>query len=657
MLADDTGQARIGHYQLLEKIGRGGMGVVFRGHDERLEREVAIKLLDRNRLNDEQQLDRFRREARLHGQLMHPNIVALLDVYEDEDILALVLELVRGCTLKAYLSFRPIPDWPEIHYVADGILAGLQSAHEHGVVHRDLKPSNVFLTDDGPVKLMDFGLAKPESGHEDITNTGDTVGSCHYMAPEQILGKDISPRTDLYMLGILLYRMSTGRLPFMSSSGGEFEIMKKQVHQDAPPPRELNPDIPGPLNELIMRLMAKDADQRPASCAEVRNMLSELGQPRPPALPEREDGEPFSSYSEIAAAFQPVAAHEQASVSNSEQEDIPEHSLLWAFKAASPEAPETPPLNLCSPPRIEPATLERLRQAIASIPPLPEVWHQVQTLMNDPYAAPQDLARLIEHDPVLTSRILQWSNSAAWLPAGSKPVTDVALAITRIGMDAAHDLITQTLAPDIGNRNEESSLEAQRVWFHSQAIAAFSRLLADHAPIVDRKLAGTLGMLHDIGKLVILHLEDDETLARLRERIRGGEADLAAEWSMLGYTHIDAGMMLALHWKLPRSIHRFIYFHHHPCWHEPASWPADVQPTIMLGHMAHLALQAMAEPERSADAGIWSAARRSHVPGTEQLLRHPLKLPLTDIRLHGHLTHELERLKRLFPRLYPDNAD
>jgi len=459
----------------------------------------------------------------------------------------------------------------------------------------------------------------------------------------------------------MLYRMTTGQLPFTTSGGGEFEIMEKQVRHDPVPPRKLNRHIPKPLAGLIEQLMAKKPEDRPASCAEVREALTVLDSPIPPILPERQNGERYGSYAEIASLLSTRGdANTPPAPTNEDGHDageIPPHTLLWDFMIASGTAPEDPPLDLRAPPRIERHTLDRLRRAIGAIPPLPEVWHQVASLMDDPYAAPRDLARLIEHDPVLTSRILQWSNSAAWLPAGGKPITDAALAITRVGMDAAHDLILQTLAPDIGDPGEHSSTDAQRIWFHSQAIAAIARILADHAQVVERKLAGTLGMLHDIGKLVILHIEPDDVLQRLRERIGAGEPDLAAEWDTLGYTHIDAGMMLALHWRLPRAIHRFIYFHHHPCWHWPDAWPMDVQPSIMLGHMAHLTLQAMEDEDDDDKDGIWSAARRTHVPDTEQLLRHPLRLPLTDTRLHAQISHEVKRLKRLFPRLYPPRPD
>ncbi len=175
----------------------------------------------------------------------------------------------------------------------------------------------------------------------------------------------------------------------------------------------------------------------------------------------------------------------------------------------------------------------------------------------------------------------------------------------------------------LGQQNNRSSQEVLRVWFHSQAIALFSRILSEYAQVVDRRSASMLGLLHDIGKLIILH--------------------------------INAGMMLALRWKLPRSIHRFIYFHHHPCWHQPDVWPMDVQPSIMPGHMAHLALQSM---EEETDArGIWTASRRTHIEGTESLLRHPLRLPLADARLYSQLKQDLSRLKTMFPDLYPAVRD
>jgi len=338
ILTDGKHKAQLGSYQLLEKIGQGGMGIVYRSFDENLHRDVAIKVLHQHMLGNPKQVERFRREARMQGQIMHPNIVALLDVYEDSDILALVLELVQGCTLKEYLINKEIPDWSEIHYIANGILAGLEVAHEKGVVHRDLKPSNVFLNDDGIVKLMDFGLAKPKAGKDDITATGDMVGTYHYMSPEQIIGQELDARTDLYALGILLYRMCTGLLPFTSSGGGEFEIMEKQVRHDPIPPRKVNGKIPKTLVSIIAALMEKKPEDRPEDCAAVRVMLGKLGEPRKPEVPEGSGGEHFESYSQFSVSLslnqkeiEGENEDKAGETSTDETDAIPAHCLLGSF--------------------------------------------------------------------------------------------------------------------------------------------------------------------------------------------------------------------------------------------------------------------------------------------------------------------------------------
>ncbi|MDX8402777.1 MAG: serine/threonine-protein kinase, partial [Mariprofundaceae bacterium] len=224
ILTRDDMPAKLGQYRLIAPIGQGGMGMVFHAFDEELERDVALKVLHQHLIDDPKQMKRFRREARMHGQLTHPNIIKLLDSYENNDSLALIMELVEGCTLKEYAKYRGILELGEIITVSQHILAGLQAAHERDVTHRDMKLSNVFLDNNSIIKLMDFGLAKTRETNDDITNSGTTVGSYYYMAPEQILGNSLDARTDLYAFGVILYRLATGKLPFTSSDGGEFEI-------------------------------------------------------------------------------------------------------------------------------------------------------------------------------------------------------------------------------------------------------------------------------------------------------------------------------------------------------------------------------------------------------------------------------------------------
>jgi len=279
-VSKDETESRLGHYLLTSKLGEGGMGVVYRAQDEKLGREIAVKVLHPHLLQHENLKERFRREARMHAKIIHPNVVTLLSLYEDGEHMALVMEMVHGVNLRQYLREHPHITMVDILRVSEDILSGLDAAHKLGMVHRDLKPANVLLAEDGSIKLMDFGLAKPsKEGDDDLTQSGATVGSFRYMAPEQILNQPVDARTDLYSFGILLYQMCTGKLPFDSSGNGagEFEIMEKQIRQEAVPPIKLNTTLPKMLSDLIMDLLAKNIADRPASCAAVHQVLLQIG--------------------------------------------------------------------------------------------------------------------------------------------------------------------------------------------------------------------------------------------------------------------------------------------------------------------------------------------------------------------------------------------
>lgn len=277
-MIDKKHAPHLGQYRLDAKLGEGGMGIVYQATDEKLHREVAVKVLHPHLLQNENLKERFRREARMHAKLMHPNVVTLLSLYEDGEHMALVMEMVHGKNLKEYLKVHPALSLVDLVKICDAILSGLEAAHHLGMVHRDLKPANVLLSSDGAIKLMDFGLAKPKKGDDDLTQSGATVGSFRYMAPEQILNQPVDARTDLYAFGILLYQVCTGKLPFDATAGGggEFEIMEKQVREEAVPPHQLVPSLPLALSDLILRLLSKNPADRPVDCKEVRDDLHAL---------------------------------------------------------------------------------------------------------------------------------------------------------------------------------------------------------------------------------------------------------------------------------------------------------------------------------------------------------------------------------------------
>ena len=259
-----------------------------------------------------------------------------------------------------------------------------------------------------------------------------------------------------------------------------------------------------------------------------------------------------------------------------------------------------------------------------------------------------DLAKCVEQDSVLTAHVLKACNSSVYRSAGSKETTQVTLALARLGMDAAQDIILQAMLPKFSGSAHPH--EVQAIQFHGRCLAAFARILVDYSHITERHHITLMAMLHDIGKMVILHLESKQTLDTLKARIQQGTPSLQAEWDILGYTHIDAGMMLALHWRLPRSIHRMIYFHHHPCWHPSNEWPKNIRPTLMLLHTAHLLLSSIPMPEKH--PSIWHPAARSHTPESKVLLQNPLKLPLHDTSFYQHLCDEATQMASRYPTLF-----
>ncbi|HEU4390215.1 MAG TPA: serine/threonine-protein kinase, partial [Blastocatellia bacterium] len=249
----------VGNYKIVEPIGQGGMGAVYRGVDMMLEREVAIKVLRPELAGQPQIVERFRTEAVTLAKLNHPNIATLYAFFRQGDDFFMVMEFVRGETLDHAIrragAMRVDTAVPLFCHALDGI----GYAHKLGIVHRDIKPANMMLTPDGSIKVMDFGIARV-LGSARMTKQGNIIGTIEYMSPEQVRGQETDARSDIYSLGILLYEMVSGRVPFMSDS--EFDLMKAQIDDPPPPPREFAPHIPEPVEQAIMRSLAKVPDAR-----------------------------------------------------------------------------------------------------------------------------------------------------------------------------------------------------------------------------------------------------------------------------------------------------------------------------------------------------------------------------------------------------------
>jgi predicted Ser/Thr protein kinase len=261
-----SGELIAGRYELEEQVGSGGMSKVFRAHDRLLERTVAIKILHEHYSQDEEYVERFRREARAVAQLTHPNVVTVIDRGEHEGRQYIVFEFIDGENLKQLVEREGALPAKQVVELGLQVASALASAHARGVVHRDVKPQNVILTDEGRPKVTDFGIAR-SSDVESVTLTGTVMGTSEYIAPEQARGELVDFRSDVYSLGAILFELSAGEVPFRGEN--PVSVAMRHLHEPVPSVRERRPDVPARLDAAIRRAMAKDPEERFGSMDEL----------------------------------------------------------------------------------------------------------------------------------------------------------------------------------------------------------------------------------------------------------------------------------------------------------------------------------------------------------------------------------------------------
>ncbi|MBC7816492.1 MAG: protein kinase [Planctomycetaceae bacterium] len=315
-------EKRLGKYVLKSRLGQGGMGIVYLATDTRLKRDVALKVLPKEMASDEAAVKRFLREARVAARLNHPNVVAVYDVDQQRGYCYLVMELVNGCTASELLAQGPL-SWAEATRLITEACRGLAAAHEAGLVHRDIKPSNIMRTNDGLVKLADFGLAKAaddsNNAKNPLTQSGTILGTPHYMSPEQCRGEPVDPRSDLYSLGATYFALLTGQTPF--SDPNPLQVMFAHCSKPTPDPCLLRGDLPAECSAIVMKALAKSRSDRFGSAKEMLAALSELlaSAPTPELASASASSNGQGTAKEVTAAF-PFASGGQSTSTSPDAE-------------------------------------------------------------------------------------------------------------------------------------------------------------------------------------------------------------------------------------------------------------------------------------------------------------------------------------------------
>ena len=310
-------------YRILSKIGVGGMADVYKGEDTLLGRPVAIKILHANFASDDEFVSRFKREAQAAGKLNHPNIVNMYDVGYDQDMHYIIMEYVDGETLKEYITRHHRLSIDEAVKITISIGEGLEHAHAMGIVHCDIKPHNVIITNTGRVKVTDFGIARAMNSTNTVMYTNSIMGSAHYLSPEQASGKSVDGNTDIYSLGVVLYEMLTGKVPFEGDT--PIAVALKHVREKVIPPTRYNPSIPPLLESVVLKALAKNPADRFESISE---MMGDLRLSQGFTMGKTQRHEPYDFATQMIPAVDPDTLDDFSDIDDTTPKEVKKKSML-----------------------------------------------------------------------------------------------------------------------------------------------------------------------------------------------------------------------------------------------------------------------------------------------------------------------------------------
>jgi putative nucleotidyltransferase with HDIG domain len=508
-----------GGYRLVTPMRSGGMGTVYYAEHTLIGRRAAIKILHPEVSRDPQVLARFLIEARAANDIRHPNVVEITDIGESGDVHFIVMSFLDGETIGERLERNKILDEDVVVRIIRQVASALAAAHDHGIVHRDLKPENIFLLNhpDYPdyVKVLDFGIAKLIGPHgpDSLRNTmaGTVLGTPAYMSPEQCRPEsELDHRSDIYSLGIVMYEMLTGMVPFRFEAPPD--VMLAHMRDKPVPPIALNPKLSKHMNAAILRALEKEPAQRFASMRELREAIESAGRALPPNAKGSPEGESFAKREQREATF-----------------------LVK---------------------RLTDIILKRLESDNLLVPAMPAIAAQCMGALDDAKQSFQNVGKMISKDPVLASRVLRLANSAAF-PSKSAATT-LEQCIARMGTNGLKlALCHYSMYQAFSSKDERIQAAFQGIWEHSLAVALIAKEIAGQLDGPGDAAPDTVylaGLLHDVGKPVVaaLLLEAEKLMSVHKASVPWISH---AVWrQVVDRSHRNVGVALARRWNLPPAI-------------------------------------------------------------------------------------------------------
>jgi eukaryotic-like serine/threonine-protein kinase len=553
--------ALVGNRFIVEKkIGQGGMGVVYRGIQAGIQRPVALKVLHAHFARDATLLERFRNEAATASKLTHPNTVTIYDFGETADgAMYIAMEFVEGSDLASEVAAGPL-EWRRACRIAEQVCGSLEEAHGHGIVHRDLKPDNIMLgrrgTEGDIVKVLDFGIAKMKAGQgqRQLTAAGEVFGTPEFMSPEQIRGDELGPGSDIYSLGVILFQMLAGELPF----NAEQPMMTLVKHLTEPPPElaEIARDrsLPETLANVVMMCLAKRPESRPESMRELARILGAVAKPQRvirsipvehPA-PVKEVAPPPQKKE---AAPQPPPAQKKEDAPR--KEPPPDSSEKNPVRAETPAAPLPP--GATQKERIVADLLARMKKK-RDFPAVSQHISELNAKASGASTSARQLSNVILKDYSLTNKLLKLINSPYYGQVRGK-ITTVSHAVVLMGFESVRQAALGLLMFDhFAAQGGDDVVDLRNSVLGSLVSGLIAKGIAEKNPGLNKEEAFVCALFRQLGRnLVVFYFPELFTEIKKRMKARGEDEDTAAE-HVLGVTFEELAKALGEKWSLPSEI-------------------------------------------------------------------------------------------------------